>query len=452
MSCRIFIGWLAVLALWGCESRDDSGEPEDGAADDGEVDEVSSMDEWARDWIEDVLLGHDTESACDGEACDGDPMDDGSAPEGPESRVVSWHIDEDTTFEDHIEDPGIPDYIIENDLLVRALLTVEPGTYVRFEAGASLEMMDHGALVAAGTEEARIRFSGEETPGSWDGLLFRTGDVRNTLSYIDIAYAGGAPVSSLWLAEEATVAVDHGAKVSLLHVHLLDGAGNGLVSGYEGGFEEEGELVAFEDVTISGHAKDPVRLPAGQVGNLDPASDFGAGQEGDIVIYGSHLRGDTEHRWPPIADGTRYLIDGDVVVETGLVIEAGCRFAFETESKLEIADKAYLSAIGTEEVPIVLTGSVTSAPSWVGVYIASSDVRNEMQHVEISFAGSSSLHTVTMRKKAGIGLEDDARLTIGHSLISNSGGFGIALNRDAVLEESDNRFENNVLDDIESVD
>ena len=75
MSCRAFIGGLAVLTILGCEPGDHFGESESGDPDAGEPVVISSPDEWVEEWLEHVLSGSGTETACEVEDDGGDWMD-----------------------------------------------------------------------------------------------------------------------------------------------------------------------------------------------------------------------------------------------------------------------------------------------------------------------------------------------------------------------------------------
>lgn len=64
-------------------------------------------------------------------------------------------------------------YLVAADVRVEAgvILTIEPGTILRFDAGTRLQV--HGTLIARGTEAAPIRFESsraEPRPGDWAGL------------------------------------------------------------------------------------------------------------------------------------------------------------------------------------------------------------------------------------------------------------------------------------------
>lgn len=107
-------------------------------------------------------------------------------------RVYSGRIEESVTWRKVDVDyqvTGASDVRVEES----AVLTVEEGVSVYFEAGCSLTVTDEAALVAVGTDNDPIRFYGATAAnGSWGGLYFAyTSNVQNLLEYVFIEDAGG---------------------------------------------------------------------------------------------------------------------------------------------------------------------------------------------------------------------------------------------------------------------
>ena len=74
-------------------------------------------------------------------------------------------------------------------------LVILPGAVFEVSSQKAMGVGSNGYLIAKGTADKHIVFTGEvKTPGSWGGLLIDgSKDVRNELNYVDISYGGGAP-------------------------------------------------------------------------------------------------------------------------------------------------------------------------------------------------------------------------------------------------------------------
>ena len=82
--------------------------------------------------------------------------------------------------------------------IIRSNVTITDGTIVAFDANAKLTIEDTGVLIAVGTAENHVRFTGlEATPGFWAGIEF-AGSSTNTASQmsfctIENGGSGGFP-------------------------------------------------------------------------------------------------------------------------------------------------------------------------------------------------------------------------------------------------------------------
>ena len=85
-------------------------------------------------------------------------------------------------------------YLIHNGIDITEGLTIEAGTEVIFESGASLEVVRYDGsayLTVNGTEERPVIMRGEvSVPGAWPGILVETSNVRNVFNHLDISDGG----------------------------------------------------------------------------------------------------------------------------------------------------------------------------------------------------------------------------------------------------------------------
>ncbi len=93
------------------------------------------------------------------------------------------------------------DYFCDNDVNVRADLTIAAGARLVFGQGVAMTVHDDGSLRAVGTATNRITFTGEQaTAGYWNGLeYYYSPSANNVLGYVTIEYGGGNDAGNLYL-------------------------------------------------------------------------------------------------------------------------------------------------------------------------------------------------------------------------------------------------------------
>ncbi|NNC17091.1 hypothetical protein HJC22_15330 [Corallococcus exiguus] len=85
---------------------------------------------------------------------------------------------------------GLPDTTVE----YAGALTLEPGVRLQFEAESGLRIKETGSLVARGTAEAPIVFTGRtETPGFWKGISILSLNPDNVLAHARVSHGGSDP-------------------------------------------------------------------------------------------------------------------------------------------------------------------------------------------------------------------------------------------------------------------
>lgn len=198
--------------------------------------------------------------------------------------------------------PANSPYVMDSDVTVNpsVTLTIQPGVVVKAGAPAT-RLMIHGTLNAQGTSANRIFFTslkddtlagdtnGDGTattpaPGDWGGVGLWTDSAANTLSHLEVRYAGGV---NWWYGAYASVFV-YTAALTLTDSTIIHGAASGI-NVYGGGgptitgnaiTDNQGWAIFLEDVdstrgvfrdnTASGDAVNGIRV----VGTLDYAATW----------------------------------------------------------------------------------------------------------------------------------------------------------------------------------
>jgi hypothetical protein len=129
-----------------------------------------------------------------------------------------------------------------------------------------------------------------------------------------------------------------------------------------------------------------------------------------------------------------YIADKTVVVTAQLTIKPGVTIAFARDTRFDInSNGGVLIARGEADKKIRLTGKELTRGYWRGVVIYSNSGANELDHVEISYAGS---HPTLSTFKAGLTLfgGSKAQASIRNSLFLHNDGYGIHAADGSVLK------------------
>lgn len=144
---------------------------------------------------------------------------------------------------------------------------------------------------------------------------------------------------------------------------------------------------------------------------------------------------------PTTLEAGNYKVCDDVYVSAALTLKPGVTLNFCAGVKMYIEASGSMNAVGTAALPITLRGEVSTSGYWAGLGIESNNPLNVFEFVTIKDGGSywafeeSTLH-----------LNDDARLTMRNSTVSNSAGNGMYVLAGATLPSfSGNTFSSNAL-------
>ena len=334
-----------------------------------------------------------------------------------------------TTDQTLVNSSEAVDYLVTCDIDISADVVVEPGTVINFKSNTGFHLTSGGSLKAAGTSALPITFKGTaDVAGYWKGLFFETNNPMNELTYCVIS-GGGSGSFDGNTAMKANIRVDNGAQLKISNTNVSKSAKYGLYSDGTS-FGSENPITLFQENTFSDNQDYPVSVIAPVLNAMDGAESIYTGNsKNKIEVRGGKLMG--SHIWKYLA--IPYLITSTVNIgyntDLGnLTVERGTTIEFGSDVGLTIGDYAdgYLKMIGTSALPITLTGETQVPGAWKGVCFQSTNGSNEMDYVNISYAGSSSFTGDTDEKgNIIIGAYSDGTLNIQNCTISNSANCGI---------------------------
>ncbi|MCF0039024.1 PKD domain-containing protein [Dyadobacter fanqingshengii] len=356
--------------------------------------------------------------------------------------VLDANIAAKTTLEDRIDNPDVPDYVANGNVAVNAELTLKPGVVIAFARDARLEVNDNGGiLLAKGDSTKPIRLIGKETKkGFWAGVIFRSSSSANTLEYVQVLHAGSKVLFSGRKAGMA-IAGSSKAEVSIKNSLFEQNDGYGL-------WIERGVILSsFTKNTFKGNTEAGILLDADNVAKLDVNSSFTNGNGRNVVeIFASQLSKNitAEVVWQGFKDKTPYRVLEGLTVDANWKISPGVVIEISEGARMSI-DEGYINAIGTPTAKIVIKGAENKPAYWRGLICYTTSANNVFEHVEISGGGSTAL---VSGKKVNIAVYgSQARMQIKNSKISGSGGYGMYVNYQAIVNddiETVNTFADNV--------
>lgn len=336
----------------------------------------------------------------------------------PELFVDGGDIDHDATW----SALDVP-YFVQGDLYVEgtttaATLTLGAGTELVMGANNGIYVGYNdgpGGFVTAGTEALPVVLRGtSEQRGLWTGVRYldSTVDADATLTWTEIADAGGMYSESAVYVEAATLKVDH---------VTLRGAEN---AGFQLGVNAKFDAASTELVVTGCEVAGDVRLSG--VASIPEAGDY-VGNDLDAVTIDGDSTLDKSATWGDL--GVPYVLETDIEVgsATGptpvLTLEAGVELAFGNSLGLYVGngDPGGLIANGTTIAPVVFTGAAQQAGAWSGIFFKPDviDASAVLTNVDIGYAGG-------MYSEANVTI-DGSSPTLSHAFIHHSENWGIVV-------------------------
>lgn len=344
--------------------------------------------------------------ACTYETTSDDPSTEPSAPSTSSSSsgtpspnggcVVERDIETSATW----NTLACPDgYIVKRDIAVMGAgveLKIEPGTLVKFDSNAGLKIEASAALIAEGTAERKIHFTGyQQAEGTWLGILFQSNNIKNKIAFAKIDSAGAGNDRQRDGAVQLGSKFDQqAARVEISDTEIVDNAHFGVT------LDHDAKLAKLERVTMKNNAdgvahvtpSSAAQMKGAAAGNIFESN----GADNLIMIDTSILVPINEDiTWANIAPA-KYRIIGQnleggssVYIKRHLTIEAGVTIELTGGSGLLVeGGAAGLKAVGTADKPIVFSGVTES--SWKGITFGETTwTENRLEHVTIKNASDA---------------------------------------------------------------
>jgi hypothetical protein len=295
--------------------------------------------------------------------------------------------------------PDCPNgYRVKNNVKVAgldAVLTIAPGTVLKFDAGVGIAVTDSGTIRAIGTKDAPILFTGwQETPGAWDGIYVTSESMKNEISNATIEFAGAAK-SEHWGA----ITVGNGevaSKFALSFVKMQKNGYFGLsVASYA-------ILSKFDNNEILENVKGAMRAVPSSIAQFRGNGNRIQNNGGNNTVRVVAAKMTVDATWPNLAPAAYRVVaeyDSDTfVVGKHLTLEPGTVIEFSPGTGIDVLDaNAGLSAVGTSDAPIILRGIDDNG--WLGITFAQTNwTGNTLENVRVknAFGAPISFESTTI--------------------------------------------------------
>lgn len=285
-------------------------------------------------------------------------------------------------------------YVFPEGAQVRAALTIEPGTSCLFGDGARLVVEQDGSLFTPTDGDSLSAFMGDtRTSGFWQGIEFVSDDPDNVLDQVIVQDAGGDD----W----APVYLQSGASVTLREVIFANAPTDGLY------VEKGASLRGFESNTFRDSLAGAMTIPLDQLDQVDTQSTFELDTwPAAITIHEGTVTDAATWNVPQAA--VRFATNG--VVRAPVTMEAGFSCEFEAHHRLTVEEGGSLSAVGTRDDRIFISGAYDggSRVRWQGIEFASQSFDNRLENTVVTLGGADDWANVYLQSGSSVSIVDCA--------------------------------------------
>jgi ribosomal protein L14 len=308
-------------------------------------------------------------------------------------------------------------HIIDGYVYVRngAILTIEPGSIIKFTEGAALIIQTNSGLIADGTTGA-ITFTGVAAEnGYWRFITFNNDALDASCRLINcvIEYGGG------YSSNSAELIIENDAMVN--NCTIRNSSSNGAMI-------DNAARPIFNNNTITLNDGSPIYAGFTSAASIGSGSytgnvnDFIDLDNGTITENGTILKQDVPYR----------LNSYNYVENSTLTIAAGANFLMNVASALIIDTNGGLTANGTELDSIKFTGYAEQKGYWRFVVFEDDavDANCNLDYCIFEYGGGYS------SSSAIVIINNDATIT--NSAVRNSGSHGVEISAAARPTFNDN--------------
>lgn len=347
----------------------------------------------------------------------------------PDPIICEIHITDDIT-ENTIWEASCTYYVDRDiDITNDAILTIEPGTVIKFAQGMELTVSDAGSstgnIIAVGTKDQMILFTSQAqapSKGDWDGIWLYSGCNASKFDYCKIEYAGDYK----WSSGSGAITSNYANNTTIDNCLFENNDDYGVRI-----YQNRTALSSFTNNVFIDNTTGDLKLKAYNVSSIGEGNAFSK----DIIVAGDDVDAPGDVLWRK--QNVAYLIiNNEVTVGCGtgtkLIIEAGASIKLSQVHGIEIAYASsrvgMIEAIGTATDPIIFTSSSTnpSKGDWnTIVFYDGCSAGSVFDYCNFSYGGARNIPTAFITFK----FQQGSTTTIKNCSFSYSEGYGIMLDQ-----------------------
>ncbi len=296
-------------------------------------------------------------------------------------------------------------YVIDGYASIKnATLTVEAGSDIWFDANSRLYIDENGGLIAKGTAQDMITFSGKiKQKGYWYFIEFASSAVsdNSVLDYCKIEYGGGYADCS------ANIEVYNNA--SITNCIIQNSVSNGII------FHEDSKPV-FNNNTVTLNELFPVEASMDNITNMGVGNYTGNTSGHDYIFINS---GTYKSVGTLLKQTVPYLLDGYCTIENGtLTVEPGTEIDMHANARLYVSTNGGFVADGSTET-ITISGYIKQKGYWYYIEFAgdADNANSKINNCILEYGGGYATFT-------GI-IEINSGATVTNNTVQHSKGWGI---------------------------
>ncbi len=281
-------------------------------------------------------------------------------------------------------------YIVEGGLHIKADLTIEPGTIIKFKQGAAIYVAyygdDYATVKAIGTENNPIRFTSyapSPAAGDYEGIGFYSGANNCEFVHCIFEYGGKNQYLGAINIDETSVKFDNCQFLNIKNTAII--------------LENNGNFTQFTNNTFTSIEMNAIEIESNNVHTIGEGNDFNVGTRYGISINNNLDQAGTytwlNHNAPYIISETIHIgASGNGVT---LNISAGSVLKFASDKTIYVSyyGSTYgkIIANGTESNPIVFTSNSTApqAGDYNGIQFYNGSSLSEFSYCTFEYAGKN---------------------------------------------------------------
>jgi len=252
-------------------------------------------------------------------------------------------------------------------------LRLSPGVVLKFSAGTGVLVSEGGSFTSEGTKALPVVLTAEDpTPGYWNGIGFtNSNSARNKLINSVVEFAGGGREAAAVSVIAVSTALSR-IEISGSVIRSCSGAGVKAL-------DKNAKIVKL-DGTVVTDCDSPVAVDIHGLDNVTRRNDFTQNRDDWIDIGKATVTSDMT-----LDDlGVPYVVT-DMTVRVGnLRINEGAVLQFREGADFLIDGS--LTAIGSEDKPVLLTGTLQEPGHWKGLLVRG---KANFKHIGIYYGGLS---------------------------------------------------------------